>query len=141
MASMINIANRFIQVGNLEYKLIASFGKIKNPNFGDRDTKNFTIEGTYETALNIINENASWKIIDIIPINEPLQIPEGAELLYNEDNEVIGFKAEYDNSDYNILGDIIIHNNGTITMEYAKPNELDEANAALDELVLATLSE
>lgn len=141
MFSNINNSIRLLRINNLDNTLISSFGKIKNPNFRDRDTKNFTIEGNYNTALEIIAAGTNWKIVDIIPYDGHSIIPEGSKILYDENDEIVAFEVEYDNSDYNILGDIIIHNNGTITMEYAKPNELDEANAVLDELVLATLSE
>ena len=48
-------------------------------------------------------------------------------------------QTEYDNSEFCLRGDLTVHVDGTCTVKMGKLTELEAANAALDELVLAEL--
>ena len=133
---------RFVRIGDLEFELISSIGRIKNPNFHDRDTKNFTIKADYNTAAQIVASGETWRIAELYNATSEDLIPSNvAEILRDEDGNVTGFIMEYDNSEYNIPGDITVHNDGTVTIEYGKPSELDKTSAALDAMVYAALTE
>lgn len=133
---------RYVRVGEAKFELISSVGRIKNPNFKDRDTKNFTINASYDDASQLVASGNAWCISEVYGASSEDLIPSNAtEVLRDEDGNVNGFIMEYDNSEYNIPGDITVHNDGTVTIEYGKPSELDKTIAALDAMVYAALTE
>lgn len=142
METILTAPMRYVRIGEQRFQLVASFGRIKNPNFYDRDTKNFTIKADYNTAAQIVASGEHWRIAETYNATSEELIPSNAaEILRDEDGSVIGFVMEYDNSEYNIPGDITVHNDGTVTIEYGKPSELDKTSAALDAMVYAALTE
>ena len=94
-------------------------GRLVDRDWDDRDSKSIDIEMDYTTAINLFVNGLSWSIVlqNEVPVynKEGLQI--GVELV----------EEEYDNSEYNLAGDITDHRDGTITVKMGKLTPLEEA--------------
>lgn len=95
--------------------------------------------------------NPVYEQIDVTPRFE--KDPETGELILDEENNPIPYTGdrvykqgglipyngdpiyqkrlvEYDNSDYNVKGDILVHTDGTCTLKMGKPTKLEAAQTA-----------
>ena len=86
-------------------------GKIVDKSWDDRESKTITLSMTYAEAASVFVDGLSWSIVceDI------------------DDNDVIVNTEEFDNSAFNIAGDITDHRDGTISVTMGKPTDLEEA--------------
>jgi hypothetical protein len=94
-------------------------GKVTDEEWDGRSSKSITLEMSYNEASTLFVDGLEWKIaiIDEIP-------------LFDDHGEIIDVdikEAEFDNSEYNIAGDITDHRDGTITVKMGKLTELEEA--------------
>lgn len=98
-------------------------GRMVDKDWDDRATKSITLEMDYATASTLFVDGLAWSIVqqEEVPLydrdenNEPIQI--GAEVK----------ETEWDNSEYNLAGDITDHRDGTITVKMGKLTDLEEA--------------
>lgn len=98
----------FVKINNTLYPATVS-GRITDRDWDNRESKSITLEMDYETAINLFVNSLAWSIV--------------------EQNEVDGeiHETEYDNSEYNLAGDITDHRDGTITAKMGKLTPLEEA--------------
>ena len=94
-------------------------GKVSDEEWDGRSSKSITLEMRYDEASTLFVDGLEWKIavIDEVPV-------------LNDSGEVIDVdirEAEFDNSNYNIAGDITDHRDGTITAKMGCLTALEEA--------------
>lgn len=98
----------FVKINDTFYPATIS-GRVADSNWDGRESKSITLEMDYATAIKLFVNGLAWSIV--------------------EQNEVDGeiHETEYDNSEYNLAGDITDHRDGTITAKMGKLTDLEEA--------------
>lgn len=86
-------------------------GTKRDSSWGNRESKSITLPMDYATAAATFVDDVRWSIL--------YQPPE----YYDPETQqtVTPPVEEYDNSDFSILGDIIVHRDGTVTVKMGKP--------------------
>lgn len=87
------------------------YGTKRDSSWGNRESKSITLPMDYATAAATFVDDVPWSIL--------YQPPE----YYDPETQktVTPPVEEYDNSDFSILGDIIVHRDGTVTVKMGKP--------------------
>lgn len=105
-------------------------GRMSDKDWDGRETKAIKLEMTHADAVELWQDGVAWSILTENTVMEPKRDDEGNEV-FDENGEPIMVETvvtdEFDNSDYNIAGDIIDHRDGTITVKMGKLTELEEA--------------
>lgn len=94
-------------------------GKMVDKEWDNRSSKAITLEMDYETAAALFVDGLAWSIV------QQNEVP-----VFDEEGNQTGTEmqnTEYDNSEYNLAGDITDHRNGTITVKMGKLTDLEEA--------------
>ena len=94
-------------------------GKMADREWDNRESKAITLEIDYETASNLFVDGAEWSIV------EQNEVP-----VYGEDGAQTGTEmqeTEWDNSEFNLAGDLTDHRDGTMTVKMGKLTDLEEA--------------
>jgi hypothetical protein len=94
-------------------------GRVTDKDWDNRASKSITLEMTYAEAIKLFVDGLVWSII------QREEVP-----TYDENGEETGTETienEFDNSEYNLSGDITDHRDGTITVKMGKLTELEEA--------------
>lgn len=105
----------YIEINNLQYPATIT-GRLNDRDWDNRASKAITLEMSYADALKIFINDLKWYIIqDVEKYIE--KEDENGEIYFVQ--EII--KESYDNSEYNLAGDIIDHRNGKITVKMGKP--------------------
>lgn len=99
----------FVKIDDTRYAASVS-GILGNRDWDERDSKAITVTAPYEELAQKFVEGAAWSIITV---------------------EEDGKETEYDNSEYSVAGDIIVHRDGTATVMMGKPTDLERALVAL----------
>lgn len=97
-------------------------GKMSDSEWDNRESKAITLEGDYETINALFKDDTIWSIIQeeaITNINE------------NGEDTTETKQTEFDNSEFNIRGDLTVHTNGTCTVKMGKETELESAYTLL----------
>ena len=94
-------------------------GKVTDKDWDNRESKSITLEMDYTTAIGLFVDGMAWSIVD------QHEIP-----VFDENGEQTGTElkeTEFDNSEYNLAGDITDHRDGTITVKVGKLTDLEQA--------------
>ena len=94
-------------------------GKLVDKEWDNRSSKAITLEMDYATAIELFADGLAWSIVQ----QENLPV-------FDENNNVTDMEVqehEFDNSEYNLAGDITDHRDGTITVKMGKLTDLEEA--------------
>lgn len=94
-------------------------GKVADTAWDNRASKSITLEMDYETAAATFVDGLKWSIVQ-----------QTEEPVFDENGEQTGtetHETEFDNSDYNLAGDITDHRDGTITVKMGSLTPLEEA--------------
>ena len=98
----------FVKINETLYPATVN-GRVADYEWDNRSSKAITLEMDYSTAIGLFVNGLAWSIVD----------------KYEVEGEM--HETEYDNSDFNIAGDIIDHRDGTITVKMGKLTALEEA--------------
>lgn len=98
-------------------------GRIADLEWDGRESKSITLEMDYATAAALFVDGLAWSIVqqNEVPVyeqdenGEPVQT--GTEMQ----------ETEFDNSEYNLAGDLTDHRDGRITVKMGKLTDLEEA--------------
>ena len=98
-------------------------GRVADRDWDNRESKSITLEMDYATANALFVNGLAWSIVqqDEVPVyetgenGEPVQT--GTEIQ----------ETEFDNSEYNLAGDLTDHRDGRITAKMGKLTDLEEA--------------
>lgn len=105
-------------------------GKINDKDWDGRASKFIHVEMEYNNAISMFVDEAEWSIVQ--------DIQQEIEVVNEETNEItmetIIKQEVYDNSDYSVLGDIIVHRDGTVTVKMGKPTA-EEILAMFEEVL------
>lgn len=112
----------FIKINNTLYPA-AIGGRVTDGDWDDRESKSITLEMDYATANALFVNGLAWSIVqrDEVPVyemdenGEPIQT--GTEIQ----------EIEFDNSEYNLAGDLTDHRDGRITAKMGKLTDLEQA--------------
>jgi hypothetical protein len=101
-------------------------GKINDRDWDNRESKEITLDVDFATMNTLFSDGAAWGIVS----EEPVQVfdEQGAPVLDENGDPTYEFKqTEFDNSEYSIRGDLIVHVDGTCTVKMGKPTDLEDA--------------
>ena len=108
----------YIKINETLYPATIS-GRVADKDWDNRASKSITLEMDYATAAATFVDGVKWSIVQ-----------QDEEPVFDENGEQTGTETrdtEFDNSDYNLAGDITDHRDGTITVKMGKLTELEEA--------------
>lgn len=88
-------------------------GTLKDKNWNDRASKSIHLNLPYNEIKNLFYNDVMWEIGQC---SENITIPSLGEELISQ--PILEY---YDNSDYSIVGDIIIHNDNSVTVKMGQP--------------------
>lgn len=127
--------NFTILANGVEYPYVSIFGKNKDMNWDDRDSKYITLKMAPADVFEIFKDGLRWSIIErgfksVVAANEDgtVQYDENGNLVMIKTDE---YCREHDNSEYCILGDIVFHPDGTCTVAMGKPTEAERMQEQL----------
>ena len=106
-------------------------GKMADREWDNRESKSITLEMDYATAITLFVDGCAWSIVEQndVPV---FQKDEQGEIVLDENGAPIQTgtemqETEWDNSEYNLAGDLTDHRDGTVTVKMGKLTELEEA--------------
>lgn len=112
----------FVKINETLYHATVS-GRVHDNDWDNRASKSITLEMDYETAIGLFVDGLEWSIVqqEEVPIYEEDENGESIQ------TDVEIQETEFDNSEYNIAGDLTDHRDGRITVKMGKLTELEEA--------------
>lgn len=108
----------FVKVKNTLYPATVS-GRMSDRDWDNRDSKSITLEMDFATAAETFVDGLNWSIV------QREEVP-----VFDEDGKQTGTEikdTEFDNSEYNLAGDITDHRDGRVTVKMGKLTDLEEA--------------
>lgn len=108
----------YIKINEILYPATIN-GRMSDMDWDNRESKSITLEMGYQTAVELFADGLLWSIVqeEEFPVYDENMKQTGTELR----------ETEFDNSEYNLAGDITDHRDGTITVKMGKLTELEEA--------------
>lgn len=120
----------YIKINGTLYPATIS-GRVADKDWDNRASKAITLETDYATAIALFVDGLAWSIIqkDEVPV---YQVDEDGKAVLDENGNPIQTgtemqENEFDNSEYNIAGDLTDHRDGRITAKMGKLTDLEEA--------------
>lgn len=109
----------FVKINDTLYPAKVS-GKVADKDWDNRESKSITLEMSYAEALSLFVNGLNWSIIqqEDVPV---YQMDENGSPIQT------GTETEFDNSEFNLAGDLTDHRDGTITAKMGKLTDLEEA--------------
>lgn len=115
---------RFVKINNIEYPVIEILGRMRNNDWDNRESKTIHLTMTYSQAMSIFHDGTEWSIIEEWEEVDPESSDPEAAL---SQQAYITRREEYDNSDFNVAGDVTDHRDGTLSITMGKETDLEEA--------------
>lgn len=108
----------YIKINETLYHATIS-GRVQDKDWDNRESKAITLEMDYPTAAALFVDGLDWSIVqqEEVPVFDENGNQTGTEVQ----------ETEFDNSDYNLAGDITDHRDGRITVKMGKLTDLEEA--------------
>lgn len=108
----------YIKINSTLYPATVS-GKVADKDWDNRESKSIKLEMTYAEAVALFVDGIAWSIVqrEEVPTFDENGVQTGTETK----------ETEFDNSDYNLAGDITDHRDGTITVKMGALTPLEEA--------------
>lgn len=121
----------YIKINETIYPAMVN-GKMADREWDNRESKSITLKMGYETANALFVDGLAWSIVEQheVPV---YQKDEQGELVTDENGAPIPTgetetqETEWDNSDFNLAGDLTDHRDGTLTAKMGKLTEVEEA--------------
>lgn len=116
---------RYVKVNGMFYEAEIS-GKVSDYSWDGRESKSITMDGDFDTVDALFPDGVSWSIVseETIPAIDEEENPVLDE---NGEPTYITQQTEFDNSVFNIRGDLIVHTNSTCTVKMGKATDLEDA--------------
>ena len=120
----------YVKVNETLYPATIS-GRVQDKDWDNRESKAITLEMDYATAITLLVDGLAWSIVQQIEV-PVFERDENGEFVLDEDGNRIQTgteieETEFDNSEYNLAGDLTDHRDGTITVKMGKLTDLEEA--------------
>ena len=87
-------------------------GRVHDHDWDNRESKAIRLKMTYAEATELFTDDVEWEIAQ--DVTRTLEMEDGTVSTI-QDYEL------FDNSEFSILGDITVHNDGTVTVKMGKP--------------------
>ena len=120
----------YIKINETLYPATIS-GRVSDKDWDNRESKAITLVMDYETAKALFVDDLAWSIVEKgeVPI---YQKNEDGSLVLDGNGCPIQTgtemqETEWDNSEFNLAGDLTDHRDGTITVKMGKLTDLEEA--------------
>ena len=120
----------FIKINETLYPATI-IGRVADKDWDNRESKSITLEMDYATAAKTFVDGLKWSIVqrDEVPVYE---MDENGAPIFDENGAPIQTgteiqETEYDNSEYNLAGDLTDHRDGRITAKMGKLTDLEQA--------------
>ena len=120
----------YIKINNTLYPAEIS-GRVQDKDWDNRESKAITLEMDHPTAAALFVDGLAWSIVqrEEVPVYE---VDEQDEFVLDENGNPVQIgtemqDTEFDNSAYNLAGDITDHRDGTITVKMGKLTDLEQA--------------
>lgn len=121
---------RYIRINGNDYPVIQILGRVCDQDWDKRESKTIETDMSYAEVSELFVDGCSWAIVDkyetqtaVLDESGMQKTTESGELMF----EVSHGETVYDNSEFNILGDIVIRSDGTISVKMGKLTDLEEA--------------
>lgn len=102
----------YVKIGENKYPATID-GVLQNRSWDNRESKAITLTAAYSEAAVIFTDGIAWSIV--------------REYASTDDSGATSTVTdEYDNSAYSVLGDIVVHTDGTCTVNIGKPTDLED---------------
>ena len=108
----------YIKINETLYPATIS-GRVQDKDWDNRESKAITLEMDYATAAATFVDGLKWSIV------QREEVP-----TYDENGEQTGTETQetvFDNSEYNLAGDLTDHRDGRVTAKMGKLTDLEEA--------------
>lgn len=120
----------FIKINETLYPATVS-GRVQDKEWDNRNSKSITLEMGYEEAVSLFTDGVEWAIVQTEEV-PTYEVDKNGEYVLDENDNPIQTgteiqETEFDNSEYNLAGDITDHRDGTITVKMGKLTDLEEA--------------
>lgn len=120
----------YVRINEMDYPARID-GKMADKDWDSRESKAITLEMDYATANEIFVDNMAWSIVEKNEV-ATYQVNDNGDIVFDENGQPIQTgteikETEWDNSDFNIAGDITVHKDGTITAKMGKLTDLESA--------------
>lgn len=130
---------KYVKVNDTLYPATIS-GRAIDRDWDNRESKSVNLDLNYETVNTLFADGIAWSIVmkntnPAVDDDGNVVVDENGEPTYTTET------VEYDNSDYSIRGDLIVHADGTVTVKMGKMTALEEANASLEAISTETANE
>lgn len=117
----------YVKIGNIIYPASIS-GRMSDKEWDNRESKSITIDNDYSTVNALFADGTAWSIVSEETV--PIVDDEGNPVLDESGEQAYETRqTEFDNSDFNIRGDLTVHIDGTCTVKMGKLTELEVALA------------
>ena len=104
----------YVEINNIKYPAVIT-GRLNDRDWDNRASKEITLEMTYMDAINTFVNDVQWNIVQDVEQRVEKHDDNG-EIIF----ETVMEQETYDNSEYNIAGDVVDHRNGTVTVKMGK---------------------
>ena len=112
-----------VEINGVQYPASIT-GRLNDKDWNGRASKAIELEMAYADAMNIFMNDVQWSIVQDMQEHVEKR-DENGDIVMSEHGEpvmeIVTKDEVYDNSEYNIAGDIIDHRNGKITVKMGKP--------------------
>lgn len=115
----------FVKINSTLYPATIS-GRVADKDWDNRASKAITLEMDYATAIAMFVDGLAWSIVSIEQV--PVYADDGSYAYDEDGNQIMEEQiTEFDNSEYNIAGDLTVHRDGTITVKMGMLTDLEQA--------------
>lgn len=144
------MTNITIVVEGVEYTPLYISGKTKDVNWNDRESKYIKLKMSAAEVVKVFKDGVNWSIVEKGE-RSVVAVDEEGNIVYDEAGNIVmetteEYRNEYDNSEYCVLGDIVVRSDGTCTVAMGKPTDAEKmqvqlANAITEEELAAAYNE
>lgn len=113
----------YVNIRNTLYPATIS-GKMVDHEWGNRESKYIKLEMGAAEVAEIFKDGISWSIVEKGE-KSVVAVDEEGNIVYDDEGNIVmktteEYRNEYDNSEFCVLGDIVIHPDGTCTVAMGK---------------------
>lgn len=126
----------YVKINDNQYAASIT-GRLHDKDWDNRESKAITLEMSYEDVVKNFVDDMQWFILQEVEETVETEVEfknENGEMETKVVTEVVTNLEPYDNSEYSMVGDITMHQNGTVTVKMGKPTA-SELLAMLEEVL------
>ena len=114
---------RYVKVNDTLYPATVS-GQKKDRDWDSRESKSIKLTGTFDEVNGLFPDGTEWAIV--MTESAPETDAEGNPVLDENGNPVmVEQETEFDNREFSVRGDVIVHMDGSCTVKMGKESEME----------------